>query len=206
MLHLIPVPDIILTRGPVAIRILIMSTTGIHLRGKRVTRDSIPRGAMGSWATRGRYGALRPSCWVQAVLLGVAKSGAAIVVERSQFGIHGAGWFSAPSTDWIGATLAPGLGERREVLAVRDNGADNSQERSGDDVERVMAGIHNPRHCNKGCRKDGHHDQKALPGLAAVVHDMELSTQPQGSIEKSCKGGCHSQVSISNILKLAIAV
>jgi hypothetical protein len=50
---------------------------------------------------------------------------------------------ATPASDGIGAAFTPGLANRREVLPIRQPGNDYTQGAARQNVEGVMAGVHN---------------------------------------------------------------
>lgn len=80
---------------------------------------------------------------------------------------------------------------------IRHPGADNTQKPAGDDIERMVACVHDTRDGDESRGKDGNHDDESLPSLAAVIHDMELATQPKREVEQT-REGSYQQVSVTH--------
>lgn len=101
-------------------------------------------------------------------------------------------WFSSPGPDGIGATLTPGFSDWREVLAISSPSDDNTQQASGDDVERMMACVHDAGYCDESSAKRWDKDDEGLPNFAFVVEDVQFCGKIDGEVEKACEGGWYN--------------
>lgn len=74
---------------------------------------------------------------------------------------------------------------------IGDNGAEDPEKRSSDDVEGVVSRIHNPTHRNESSTQARYHDQECFPDLTFVVHYMQFATHPECQVEQTSKRRCN---------------
>lgn len=134
--------------------------------------------------------------WV-GCLVGVESGGLKIdVTERLmrigailRQGIGRMGGLAAPAADREGPTFLPGIGYGREVLAVCYPGDEEAEQGAGEDIERVVAGVHDARIGDEGGAEGGNEDEKGLPYFAALVEDVQFGGEIEREVEKTGEGG-----------------
>lgn len=89
-----------------------------------------------------------------------------------------------PGAHGVGAAFVPWLCEGGEVLAVGGPGDEDAEEATGDDVEGVMARVHDAGGGDEGGAEGGHEDDEGLPDLAAAVEDVELAGEVEREVEE----------------------
>jgi hypothetical protein len=66
-----------------------------------------------------------------------------------------------------------------EILAVRAPCAKDAQSRAEEDVEWVMAGVHDPGHCDAGGGQRRDQDDAGSPNFTLLVQNVEFGRQIQ---------------------------
>ncbi len=83
----------------------------------------------------------------------------------------------------------PWLCEGGEVLAVGGPGDEDAEEAAGEDVEGVVARVHDAGGGDEGGAEGGDEDEEGLPDLAAAVEDVELAGEVEREVEEPGEGG-----------------
>jgi len=72
-------------------------------------------------------------------------------------------------------------------LTVGDIGYEESHNTASDDIERVMAGIHDTAHGNKTRGKKRSEYEHGFPYFTTGIEDMKLSSKEKRKISKTSK-------------------
>lgn len=93
----------------------------------------------------------------------------------------------APGSHWIGTSFVPDVADGWEVLAIGAPGAENTQYGAEEDVESVMAGVHDARHGDARGSQRRDQDDHGAPDFTFLVQDMELAGKIEGQKKETGK-------------------
>jgi len=80
----------------------------------------------------------------------------------------------APGADWKSAAFLPGFRKWGEVLAVAGPGSYDTEKASCNNVERVVAVIHDAATGDQEGAECGNEDDEELPYFTTGIEDVEL--------------------------------